>query len=305
MLERYKRVQRRVDEGVLRMYLMGVSTRKVGDVLQSLFDFSLSASYVSKQAKKLDREVRWFFDRPVDDQFQYLFLDGLYVRIKDASRSVRKVILVAYGIRRNGTRQLIDFRVTKQETKGAWRSFLESLRVRGLRGSELEMIVSDGGTGLWAAVAEVYPFVPHQLCWAHKLRNVANYCRKQYRTACVGHARQIYLSPTVKIAMRVFRDWERTWRESCPKAVNCLARDIDKLLPFLDRPVEHHRIIRTTNVIERLFRELRRRVRVMGTFPDTASCKRITYSLFAYHNTRWTRTSYRIKEIARTNKQAA
>ena len=87
--------------------------------------------------------------------------------------------------------------------------------------------------------------------------------------------------------------------------MNCLARDIDKLLPFLNCPVEHHRLVRTTNVIERLFRELRRRLRVMGTFPDTASCKRITYSLFAYHNTRWTRTSYRIKEIASANKLVA
>jgi putative transposase len=206
VLERYKRVQRRVDEGVLKMYLMGVSTRKVGDVLQSLFEFSLSASYVSRQVKKLDHEVRWFFDRPLDDEFQYLFLDGLFVKIKDVSCSVRNVILVAYGIRRDGTRQLIDFRVAKHETKGAWRSFLENLRVRGLRGSHLEMIVSDGGTGLWAAAEEVYPFVPHQLCWAHKLRNVANNCRKQYRNACIAQARQIYLSPTVKIAMKVFRE---------------------------------------------------------------------------------------------------
>ena len=100
--------------------------------------------------------------------------------------------------------------------------------------------------------------------------------------------------------MKVFRVWESTWRGRCPKAVGCLARDIDKLLQFLKCPVEHHRIIRTTNIIERLFKELRRRLRVMGAFSDADSCKRITYSLFAYHNTRWTRTSCRMKQIGLT-----
>jgi len=303
--ERYKRVDRRVDDGVLKMFLMGVSTRKVGDVLQALFDYSLSAAYVSKVAKKLDAEVNKFFDRPLQDEFIYLFLDGIVVKVKDISGSVKRIILVAYGIREDGSRELIDFRVGKHEGKGSWTSFLQSLKVRGLTGSKLKLIISDGSPGLWAATEEVYPFVEHQLCWVHKLRNVANNCRREYLKECIAHARQIYLSPTVKIAMKVFREWEKTWRDRCPKAVKCLAKDIDKLLRFLECPVEHHRILRTTNVIERLFRELRRRLKVMGTFSDTASCKRITYSLVAYHNTRWTRTSYRIKEIALTHKQAA
>ncbi|TLN03031.1 IS256 family transposase, partial [bacterium] len=209
-LERYKRVHRRVDEGVLRMFLMGVSTRKVGDVLNSLFKYSLSASYVSKVAKQLDEEVRKFSDRPLKNEYQYLILDGIVVKVKEISGSVKRTILVAYGVRRNGSRELIDFRVAKNEGKGTWASFLKNLQVRGLTGSGLEMIVTDGGAGLWAAVEEVYPFVRHQLCWVHKLRNVANKCPKKYREACVAHARKIYLSPTVKIAMRVFREWERT-----------------------------------------------------------------------------------------------
>jgi putative transposase len=303
--ERYKRVHPRVDEGVLKMFLMGVSTRKVGDVLQSLFDFTVSASYVSQVAKRLDQEVRRYFDRPLEDEFIYLFFDGIFVKVREVSESVTRVVLVCYGIRENGSRELIDFRVGKQETKGAWTSFLQNLRVRGLRGSKLNLITSDGGTGLRAAVGEVFPFVPHQLCWVHKLRNVANKCPRAHRKDCIAHARQIYLSPTVKIAMRVFREWERTWRDKVPRAVKCLAKDIDNLLPFLRCPDPHHRIIRTTNVIERLFRELRRRLKVMSTFSDTASCKRIVYSLFAYHNTRWKRTCYRIKEIACTYRRAA
>jgi transposase-like protein len=305
VLERYNRVERRVDQGVLKMFLMGVSTRKVGDVLQSLFDFTLSASYVSKVAKKLDEEVQMFFDRPLDNEFQYLFLDGIWVKVKDVSQSVRRVILVAYGIRHNGSRQLLSFRVGHREGKGTWTRFLENMKARGLTGSKLALIISDGCTGLWGAAQEVFPFVDHQLCWVHKLRNVANYCPRKFLKECIAQARQIYLSETVKTAMKVFREWERTWRRRCPKAVRCLARDIDKLLQFLKCPREHHRIIRTTNIIERVFKELRRRLRVMGTFSDAKSCKRIIYSLFAYHNTRWTRMSSRIKEIASTYKQAA
>jgi transposase-like protein len=114
------------------------------------------------------------------------------------------------------------------------------------------------------------------------------------------------------MALKVFREWERTWRDKAPKAVRCLARDIDKLLVFLECPVQHHRIIPTTNVMAPkvpLFRELKRRVRVMGTFPDMGSCRRMIYALFTYHNgaswRHWTRSSYRIKEIALNQKQAA
>lgn len=303
--ERYKRIHERVDDGVLKAFLRGISTRNVGEVIEALCGCTVSASYVSKVTKKLDEEVSKFFDRPLGDDFKYLFLDGIVVRVKDASQSVKRIILVAYGLRENGSRELIDFRVGKNEGKGSWRSFLENLKVRGLLGTKLKLIISDGAAGLWAATEEVYPFVEHQLCWVHKLRNVANNCPRKYLKECIAHARQIYLSPTVKIAMKVFREWERTWRDRTPKAVQCLARDIDKLLRFLECPVEHHRIIRTTNVIERLFRELRRRVKPLGTFPDISSCKRLILALFLYHNNRWSRRCYRIKEIALTNRQAA
>lgn len=225
--ERYKRIHERVDDGVLKAFLRGVSTRNVGDVLESLCEFRVSASYVSKVSKKLDEEVNKFFDRSLDDDFKYLFLDAIVVKVKDASQSVKRVVLVAYGLRGNGSRELIDFRVGKNEGKGAWTSFLENLKVRGLLGTKLKLIITDGAAGLCAAAQEIYPFVEHQLCWVHKLRNVANNCPRKYLKDCIAHARQIYLSATVKIAMRVFREWERTWQDKVPQAVKCLARDID------------------------------------------------------------------------------
>jgi len=305
VFDRYKRAQPVVDDGILKMYLMGVSTRKVGDVLEALFGYTLSATYVSKVGKRLDREVNTFHDRPVDDDFIYLFLDGIYVKVRHISKSTRRVILVAYGVRADGSRQLIDFKVGKSEGKGTWTSFFENLKVRGLKGSNLRLVISDGCPGLWAAAGEVYPFVEHQLCWAHKLRNVSNNCPACHREQCIAQARQIMNSSTVKIAVRVFRQWEKTWQEQVPRAVACLARDIDKLLVFLNCPHEHHKKIRTSNVIERQFREFRRRLRVMGTFPNIASARRMIFSLFVYHNTRWERPNTRIKEIAATYKKKA
>lgn len=303
--DRYKKAQPVVDDGILKMYLMGVSTRKVGDVLEALFGYTLSAAYVSNVSKRLDADVKSFHNRALDDDFIYLFLDGIYVKVKHISKSVKRVILTAYGVRADGSRQLLDFKVGKSEGKGTWTSFFENLKVRGLKGSNLALVISDGCLGLWAAAGEVYPFIEHQLCWAHKLRNVSNDCPACHREQCIAQARQIYLSPTVKIAMHTFRQWEKTWGEQVPKAVACLARDIDKLLVFLNCPREHHKKIRTTNVIERQFREFRRRLRVMGTFPDIASARRMIFSLFVYHNTRRERPNTRIKEIAATHKKKA
>ena len=305
VFDRYKRVQPVVDNGILKMFLMGVSTRKVRDVLDALFGYSLSGSYVSKVTKRLDAKVEAFYSRPLEDEFIDLFLEGINVKLRHISKSVKRVILVAYGVKADGSRRLISFRVGKSEGTGTWSSFLDQLKFRGLRGSNLELLISDGCPGLWAAAEAVYPFVEHQLCWVHKLRNVSRKCSVKYRSQCVEQAAEIYKSPTVNKALKVFRQWEKAWQKLVPNAVECLSRDIDELLGFLNCPPPHHKKIRTTNVIERQFREFRRRLKVMGTFPNTASLKRITFGLFVYHNTRWERKSSRIKKIAETFKKQA
>ena len=304
--KRYKQVHNSVNNGILKMFLMGVSTRKVSDVLQALLGFTVSASHVSRVTKKLDEEVKSYLNRPLVNDFLYLFLDGIHLKVRHISKSVNRVVLVAYGVRKNGVRELISFKVGKSEGKGTWSSFLNDLKIRGLTGSALDLIISDGAKGLWAAAGEVYPFVEHQLCWAHKLRNVANCLPVKYRKQCVNQARSIYQSTSTKLAMKQFRKWEQRWKASAPKAVLCLKRDLDKLLPFLNCPPGHHIKVRTTNVIERQFRELRRRFRVMGSFPDIGCMHRMLYAMFAYYNTRFKRNNMRIKQIQQTHeKQAA
>jgi putative transposase len=297
--EEYKRVHRVVDQGIKAMFLRGVSTRKVRDILDCLCGEGVSASYVSEVTKALDFEVKAFENAPIWDDFAFLFLDALGVRIRLELKVKRYKVLIAYGIRRDGTRGLISFRVAKSEGTGTWRSFLENLKVRGLVGHNLELIIMDGCLGLWSAIDEVYPLVPHQLCWVHKLRNISKYCPKRYRESCTQGAARIMYAQTSAMAAKLFRQWKALWINLIPEAVKCLEKDFDKLIPFFEFSPEFHKVIRTTNVIERSFGEVRRRLKVMGYFQNTKSSKRIVLSQFLYFNKKWERKTERIIPIAR------
>jgi putative transposase len=296
--ERYKRIHSVVDEGIKAMFLRGVATRKVGYILDCLCGEGVSASYVSEVTKALDEEVRAFENAPIEDDFAFLFLDALGVRIRLELKVKRYLVLVAYGIRRDGSRSLISYRIAKSEGIGTWRSFLENLKVRGLAGHNLKLIIMDGCPGLWSAIDEVYPLVPHQLCWVHKLRNIAKYCPKRYREECTQEAANIMYARTSGVAANLFREWKTRWINLAPKAVECLEKDFDKLIPFFESSPKFHKVIRTTNVIERCFGEVRRRLKVMGYFQNTKSCKRIVLSLFSFFNHKWERKTERIVPIA-------
>jgi len=306
VFERYKRVQDVVDRGIKEMFLKGVSTRKVGEVLNALCGTGVSAGYVSRVTKQLDKEVRLFMNEPVDDEYAFLFLDALSMRIRYELKVKRRMVLVAYGVRKDGSRRLLSFRVAKSEGTGTWQSFLENLKVRGLKGHNLELVIMDGAPGLWAAIEEVYPLVPHQLCWVHKLRNVAKYGPRSKVEECAGEAAQIMYAETSAKAARLFRIWKERWKDINPKGVACLERDFDRLIPFFEFDHSFHKVIRTTNIIERCFKEVRRRLKVMGYFQNTKSCKRIVMSLFFYFNGKWDNSrKERIDPIAYYFKQAA
>jgi len=295
-LERYRRVDRQVEALVREMYLAGVSTRKVRRVLETLCGCGVSAGYVSQVNKTLDKKVREFANSPLADNFAFLYLDGIYVKIKIGIKAQKRVILVAYGVRKDGSRRLISYKLGKQEGTGSWRSFLENLKVRGLKGHNLKLIIMDGAPGLWAAVEEVYPLVAHQLCWVHKLRNVAKYGTRQLRQECVEDAARIMYAGSEGKALKLFRAWRKKWQSKIPKAVACLEKDLDKLLAFFAFEGALHKMLRTTNVIERCFGEVRRRTKPMGgCFQNTASCNRIVFSLFAYFNQNWDRKTEHIK----------
>jgi putative transposase len=305
MLERYKRVDRGLDELIRQMFLNGVSTRKVGDILEVLCEERLSPSYVSKVNKELDSAVKEFLNSPIDDDFRFLFLDALTIKVRMELRAKRFMLLVAYGIRSDGSRSLIGFQRAKSESYACWRTFLENLKVRGLKGENLELVVMDGAAGLWKAVEEIHPLVEHQLCWVHKLRNVSNYCPKKYREEFMAEVVQIMYAPSSSMAAKRFRVLKRKWQARIPKAIRCLEDDFDRLIPVFGFPENIRKMIRTTNVIERCFREVRRRLRVMGYFQNSKSSDRIVYALFAYFNSKWKRNTEIIRPIRDIYKDAA
>lgn len=283
----YQRRQALVDALVRDVFLAGISSRRVGAVLESLLGESVSAQTVSRIVRSLDDEVARFQQEPLADDFRYLLLDGVSMRVKGALEVKRRLVLCAYGITRTGARRLVAFQLARAETTSAWEGFLNRLREQGLRGRWLKLIVTDGCPGLHAALETVYPEVPRQRCWAHKLRNVANLLRRSQQRSCLDEARTIYQAATRREAVQRYWAWARRWRGEAPKAVACLERDLDELLNFLRCPEPHRRKIRTTNAIERAFREVRRRTRPMSCFTNDASCQRIIYAVISHLNRSW------------------
>ncbi|MBI3292931.1 MAG: IS256 family transposase [Elusimicrobia bacterium] len=289
VLEPFAANQSAIHEALKGLFLAGVSTRRVGEVVKPFLGHTVSASFVSELTKTLDPHVRAFHQRPLEDRYLYLFFDGIVLKGTDALGATKRVILVAYGIRSDGHKELIDFVTDRSESQAAWEKLVQDLYRRGLLGHATQLIITDGGAGLHAALDIVYPRIKRQRCWAHKLRNLANKLRRNIQAACLAEAKGIYHATTKRQAVKRFHRWAARWRRKAPKAVACLEADLEQLLNFLDCPREHHSKIRTTNAIERIFREVRRRTRPMSCFTNDASIDRILYGLFSYFNARWQR----------------
>jgi transposase-like protein len=295
ILDKYQRRAREVDNLIINMFLNGVSTRRVAEVLEPLYGpRSVSAGLVSKITKALDSQVQKFHRRSISDKYQYLILDGIYLNAKIPTHKRRRCILAAYGIwldeNNNLKRELIDFQMaSKGESGNAWWRFLNGLYNRGLEGRNLKLITTDGNEGLHNAIELIYPEVLPQLCWAHKLRNVADKLPRRLQGACISEASRIYNAQSYWEALGIYRRWVKSWRLAAPKAVKCMENDIEELLNFYrcDAPKELWIKIRTTNAIERCFREVRRRTRPMSCFQNTASVERIIYAVFYRLNKKW------------------
>ena len=284
---RYQRRQAQVNALIREVFLAGVSTRRVGETLAVVLGEPVSAQTVSRVARSLDCEVERFHQRPLPDDVCYLFLDGVSMRIRGAAQVKRRLVLCAFGITVTGERRLLDHRLAKSESQASWEAFLNQMRERGLLGCHFRLVTTDGCPGLHRALDVVYPYVPRQRCWVHKLRNVANKLRRAQQQDCLAGARAIYQAATRREAVRCYWAWAQRWRKEAPKAVGCLEQDLDSLLAFLSCPETHRKAARTTNAIERAFREVRRRTRPMTCFTNDASCERIIYAVVRHLNRNW------------------
>jgi putative transposase len=288
VFDRYRRLWKRVDRLLCEIFVAGCSTRRTGEVLELLLGTRVSAQTVSRAVQALTPLVNRFHERTLEDHYQILLLDGVTQKIRTVTgKAKKKVVLVAYGITQTGHRELIDFRITPSESEAAWHGFLNNLYHRGLEGTVLRLVVSDGGTGLIKALEFLYPDADHQRCWAHKLRNVAEKVRKCDQKQVIAGARRIYRAHNRRAATKAFKRWRDRWIGVYRRAVHCIERDLESLLLFFDYPEEVWVTLRTTNIIERSFREVRRRTRPIGCFNNTDSCERIIYAICVYLNAKW------------------
>jgi len=293
MFKKYQRRQDCVNQSIVNCFLLGVSTRNVKDVLKPLLGVNISASTVSNAAKSVTRLVEQFHARPLIDEYQFLFLDGINISVRYGSKSIKKTVLTAYGITLFGQREIIAFRVVKSESKDACESFLNNLFSRGLEGKNLKLIVTDGGKGLIAALGFVYPEIKHQRCWFHKLQNIAKLLKKKDQKEIIRLLRGIYNAQSKRMALKRFENFKNSWGKAYPNVIQSLEKDLEELLNFLTIPIKEdyrtfiRKRIRTTNVIERCFREVRRRTRPMSCFNNNDSLQRIIYAVFFRLNTNW------------------
>lgn len=293
VFSRYQRRQQAVNEAICNVFLAGVSTRDVSSAIQPLLETTFSASCVSRITKSLDSKVSQFHKKRLLDEYQFLFCDGIRLSVKGSLKAVKKIVLVAYGITLFGKKELISFRIAPSESQASWEAFLNDLYKRGLTGNNLKLIITDGCPGLHAALDIVYAYTKRQHCWVHKLRNVAKSIKKADKEQVLSEAKNIYKADTKRKAITLFKDWKRHWYRKYPKAVNCIQKDLDELLNFLEIPMPKkyrkliRKRIRTTNVIERAFREVRRRTRPMSCFTNTDSVNRIIYAILTRMNNKW------------------
>jgi len=283
----YARRAPQIDRLILACFVLGISTRKVSQALLPVLGEPVSATTVSRVAQSLDTAVGAFHLRPIKRPYRFLIFDGVVLKRKTGAGSVKRVVLVALGITEQGKKEVIDFYIAPGESHGAWERFLTDLYKRGLTEEGVELMVTDGGKGLLAALPTVYPGIPIQRCWAHKSRNVLNYVRKAEHEAVTTDLHAIQYASGIREAQRAIGAFAHRWHRTYPKAVVCLCADEEQLLTFLKiKDSSWWSQIRTTNAIERRFREVRRRTRPMGVFSDRTSMERILYAVFSYENLR-------------------
>jgi putative transposase len=292
-----ERLQRRAEDVAMLIreaFLRGISTRQVGRVIGVITGEVVSAQTVSKISRSLDGMVKAFHQAPLSDDWVYLFLDGVSLRVRRPGGRKRVQMLVAYGVGGDGQRRLLGFQRSQGESQQAWEGLLGDLYRRGLEGQQLKLIVTDGCAGLAAALQTVYPRAAHQRCWVHKMRNILESVRRRDHDAVKADAQAIYGADSLKQAQAAFRRFQWRWQQAYPAMVKRLERDLPELLSVFALPKHLWRKLRTTNVIERCFVEVRRRTRPMVCFVNVNSVDRIIFSIFSRLNGDWKNRTLRV-----------
>jgi putative transposase len=276
-----------VEELVAKCLLCGASRREVVEMLTLVHGYPPCGSLLVRVQSQLDRQAEEFRRRQLTKAYRYLFLDGLAVKIKEGRLAKEFMVLVAVAIDHDGRKEVIGYTRSTTESAAGWRRVLNQLVERGLDYQSLELVISDGSSAIALAVEDVFGDARHQLCWAHRMSNLADVVSKQDRAECVDGLRRVYRSESRAAALRAYREWLARWTRSYPSFAAGLDKDIGKLLAFFACPKPHWQYIRTNNPIERLMGDIRSRTWGWAGFQNLESCHRLLYGLFWQRNNDW------------------
>jgi transposase-like protein len=284
-LEKGLRSERALTITLAEMYIQGVSTRRVKAITEQLCGVEISATQVSRATAQLDEVLQEWRERPLGE-IVYLYLDARYEKVRIAGQVRDVAVLVATGITREGERQILGVSVLLSEHEVHWRAFLKSLKDRGLHG--MELIISDDHEGLGAARRAVFGSVPWQRCQFHLQQNAGAYLPKQsMRLEVAAEIRSIFNATNKTRAEELLQEAIQKYAVSAPRLSAWLEDNLSEGFSVFDFPLEHRRTIRTTNSLERINKEIRRRTRVVGVFPNEASCLRLISALLMEISEEW------------------
>lgn len=277
VFERYQRSEKALVGTLAEMYVQGVSTRKVKEITEQLCGHEFSAATVSRMNQTLDEELAKFASRRLEEEYPYLVLDARYEKVREDGVIRSQAVQVAIGINREGRRCVLAVELANRESATSWRDFLVKLRQRGLRG--VELVVTDDHAGLKQAVVEVLPEAAWQRCYVHFLRNALDYLPRKANDDCLVELRWLYDRHDLEQARQDLAAWLVKWQSKYPKMCSWVEANIEETFTFYRLPAEHHKHMKSTNMLERINEELKRRTLVVRIFPNAASCLRLVRAL--------------------------
>lgn len=285
VFERYQRSEKALVGALTEMYVQGVSTRKVKAITEELCGHEFSASTISRLNQNLDGELEKFAARRLEDDYPYLILDARYEKVREDGVIRSRAVLVAIGVNWDGRRCVLAVELANRESASSWKEFLVRIRERGLRG--VEFVASDDHPGLKRAIAEVLPEAAWQRCYVHFLRNALDHLPRKADDDCLTELRWMYGRRNLQEAKRDLAAWLKKWEQQYPKLCQWVEDNIEETFAFYRLPQSHHKHLKSTNMLERLNEELKRRTLVVRIFPNAESCLRLVRALAVEIHENW------------------
>lgn len=285
VFERYQRSEKALVSALAEMYVQGVSTRKVKAITEELCGHSFSASSISEINVRLDEQLERFATSRLEEEYPYVVLDARYEKVRVDGMIRSQAVLIALGINWEGRRCVLAVEMANRESASSWRDFLLRLRERGLHG--VEFVVSDDHAGLKAAIREVLPESAWQRCYVHFLRNALDHLPRRRNDDCLQELRWLYDRRDLQEARADLSAWVAKWQGKHPKLCDWVEENIEETFSFYRLPLQHHKHLKSTNMLERLNQEIKRRTQVIRIFPNENSCLRLVRALAIETHENW------------------